>query len=360
MNSVEKQKKNKIIDIDVTKDKKELRVTFLFALFLGIVLILVSIIFNNILFDYSNTDNQSSKALFFINIVIELIKNSGIALVIAYIFTYVSSTQAFIKYIRDRLINIIITKDFLSRVSKEERRDMAKKLLNHTEEPVYPGINNYFNKHVLQSLSLFETHFRSSYQVNAMAKIDENKSVVRVDAELRYRMYKVSGNFEELNIGFEDENVEDQPIEILTPDGEKIELKTEIINRNELKAKGKTTIFNNDASLIKESIVEISPQDKQKIEKFNYVDVVNRFTEYGNDHWHLYALRILKPCDKLSIYLSCDKGLKIKKFIPFGQPNSFYSNCRDEDRIIDIFCNEWIEAGLGVAILIAKEDVSTT
>jgi hypothetical protein len=342
-----------IINCDEKNNKKALRITFLFALFLGTVLILISIILNDIL----DSDIIPSKFNIYIDIVVNLVKNFGIAIIIAYIFSFVSSTQTFMNFIRDRLISIIITKDFLGKVSNDERREMTKKILNYTEEPVYSGINDYFNKHISQSLSLFETHFRSAYQVNAIAKLDINKKVVRVDAELRYRMYKVSGNFEKLNIGFEDETVEDQPIIIYTPDGKMKTINTKLISKEDIKntKTGFETNFQNDASLVKESFAILDKKLKQELEQYDYLDVVNRFTEFGNDHWHLFTLRITKPCDKLSIYLSCDDELVIKKYIPFGELNSFNINCRDENKIIDIFCNEWIEAGLGVAILIANK-----
>jgi len=320
----------------------------LFALFLGIVLILVSIIINYVIEPCIN----QTKILFCINIIVDLLKNFGIAIIIAYIFSFVSSTQTFINFIRDRLVSIIITKDFLGKVSNDERREMTKKILKSTKEHIYSGVEDYFNKHITQSLSLFETQFRSSFQLNSIAKFDVNKNIVRVDSELRYRMYKVSDNFEKLNIGFEDEAVEVQPIEIYSPDGKKTIIKPNLMRKDELALQGIETNLKNDLSLIKESFAQLG----KEFEQYNYLDVVNRYTEFGNDHWHLFTLRITTPCDKLSIYLSCDSGLIIKKYIPFGEPNSFNINCRDENRIIDIFCNEWIEAGLGVAILIAKKE----
>jgi len=336
------------IDNDDKNDKKALRRTFLFALFLGTVFILTSIIINYVIEPCIN----QTKILFCVRIFVDFLQNFGIAIIIAYIFSFVSSTQTFINFIRDRLVSIIITKDFLSKVSNDERREMTKKILKSTKEHIYSGVEDYFNKHITQSLSLFETHFRSSFQINSIAKFDVNKNIVRVDSELRYRMYKASGSFEKLNIGFEDEPVEVQPIEIYSPDGKKKVIETKLMYKDELESKGIETNFINDSSLKKESFAELG----KEMEQYNYLDVVNRYTEYGNDHWHLFILRITNPCDKLSIYLSCDNGLIIKKFIPFGNPNRFYINCRDENRIIDIFCNEWIEAGLGVAILIAKKE----
>ena len=339
-----------------TKNRGEsLGKSFLFTLLFGIILLLVSVIINVIQFQ----ETMPTQLLFIIRIFTNILQNIGIALMIAYFFTYVSSTQSFIDFIKDKLISIIITKDFLSKINNDERLEMMRNILKPVEDLPYHRINDYFNKHITQSLSLFETHFRSSYQINAIAKIDEEKNKVRVDVELRYRMYKVSGKFEDLNIGFEDETVEEQPVNIYTPDGKKEIIEVEIENREDLLKKGKKSFFENDLSLIKESFAKKDPLITQRLEKYEYLDVENRFTEFGNDHWHLLTFRIMTPCDGLSILISCDSKLTIKKFIPFGDLNSFNVNLRDENKIIDIFCNEWVEAGLGVAILIAKKDIIT-
>jgi hypothetical protein len=337
---------------NIKNEKKTIQRTFLLPLFSGIILVLGSFIIEDIKFP----EEFSDKLLFLIDMSNNLLSNLGIAIIIASVFSFVSTTQAFIDFIKSKLISIIITKDYLNKLSRNEREEMVKNAMKFPDKPIYSGINEYFNKHIAQSLSLFEAHFRSAYQLNAIAKIDKNKNVVRVDAELRYRMYKVSGRFENFDIRFEDESVESQPIVVYPPGGEKKEIKTEISSRNELASREIEVNYKNDLSLVSEAIAKLDPEVERELERYDYLDTVYRFTEFGNDHWHLFTLRVTKPCDKLSIYLSCDSNLMIKKYIPFGNLNSFNANLRDEDRIIDIFCNEWIEAGLGVAILIAKRE----
>jgi hypothetical protein len=349
MNIFKNFKKKRILD----NDKKTLGKTFLLALFVGIILILISIIINDMLL--VNIPGNS-KLSFFTTVINELIKNAGIAIIIAYFFTFVSGTRSFMDFIKDRLISIIITKDFLSKLSKDEQRDILYTTTQPSEELLsnYSGIKDYFSMHITKFLALSETHFRSSYQVDAVAKIDKTENIVYVDSQLSYRMYKVAGKIENLNTGFEDEKVKEEPTKIYTPDRKEYSIEEEQLGRDKLMSREMDVDFKNDPSLYSVSVPIINADLKNELLKHKYLDVVKRITEFGNDHWHLYTFRIIHPCDKFSIALSCQDGLIIKKTIPFGKIDSFIIDCRDENRIITILCNEWLEAGSGVAILIAK------
>jgi len=345
-----KKKKNHAIE----NDKKTLGKTFLIALFVGIVLILTSIIINDIIFE--NLRFNSNKLKYFLTILNELIKNAGIAIIIGYFFTYVSSTRSFVDFVKDKLISIIITKDFLNKLSKEEQRNI---LYATTQPPAelllnYSGLKDYFNMNIIKLLALSKTHFRSSYQIDAVAKIKEADNVVYVDSQLSYRIYKVAGEIENLNTGFEDEKIKEEPTKVYTPDGKKITIFHENISREKLASQDIEVDFKNDPSLCSVSVPKINLDLRNELLRYNYLDVVKRITEFGSDHWQLYTFRITHPCDKFSISLSCQDGLFIKKTIFFGKIDSFIIDIRDENRIITILCNEWLEAGSGVAILIAK------
>jgi hypothetical protein len=335
-------------DLSVQEDKKALGKTFIGALFVGIIIILASIILNDMLL----STTISGKPLFLIGIVSDLLKSLGIAIIIAYFFTYISGTKSFVEFIKKGLISIIVTKDFLNKLNDKERREMLNIILRPKNEiaTTFSGINDYFNKQIKKSLSLFETHFRTSYQLNAVAKIDKKKNVVCVEAQLTYRMYKVSGKFENMNVGYEDEDIVEQPLEIFSPKGEKYVLDIKTLDKKGLTSDEIETDFKNDPSLIKGSIAYLTDELKQ----YDYLDTNRKMTEYGNDHWHLFTLRITQPCDKFSIYLVCEDDLVIKKYVPFGKLNSFNIECQDNKKVINIFCHEWMESGLGVAILIAK------
>jgi len=82
-----------------------------------------------------------------------------------------------------------------------------------------------------------------------------------------------------MNVGFEDEETEGQPVEVFTPDGKKLVLKSNILNRNELSSDDNETDFKNDPSLVKGSFV-IFPEE---LKQFNYLDISKKITEFGND-----------------------------------------------------------------------------
>lgn len=334
-------------------DKKTLGKTFLVALFVGIIIILISIIINDLLLV---NIPKNTKLSFFITVFNELFMNVGIAIIIAYFFTFVSSTRSFIDFVKDKLISIIITKDFLNKLNKDGQREILYATTQPSEELLsnYSGIKNYFDMHITNFLALSETHFRSSYQVYAVAKVDKTIDVVCVDSRICYRMFKVSGEIENLNTGFEDEKFKEEPTMIYTPDRREYSINQENLGKEKISSREIDIDFKNDPSLHSVSVPIINADLKNELLKHNYLDVVKRITEFGNDHWHLYTFRITHPCDKFSISLSCQDNLVIKKTIPFGKIDSFIIDKRDENRIITISCNEWLEAGSGIAILIAK------
>ena len=335
--------------------KKTLGKKFLLALFAGIILILMSIIINNVLLN--RISSEEKELYFFVTVIKDLLNSTGIAIIIAYFFTFVSGTESFIEFIKDKLISIIITKDFLNKLNKKEQQEILYAATKPSEEllSTYSGIKDYFNAHVTKFLSLSEIQFRSAYQIDAVAKFDNVKKIVYVDTQLSYRMYKVSGKIENLNTGFEDENIEEEPIKIYTPDGKEYSISQIYPNKDELVSREIESDFKNDPSLCKVSVPNFNAEIKDELLKHNFLDVVKKIREFGNDHWHLYTFRIVRPCDKFSIHLSCQNDLVVKKTIPFGKMNSFIIDYYDDNKIITILCNEWLEAGSGVAILIAKK-----
>ena len=253
--NISKKKSEK--EQDSVNDKKTLGIKFLLALFIGIVLILLSIIINNVFLNHISSEKKELS--FFVSIIKDLFNNAGIAIIIAYFFTFISSTRSFIEFIKDKLISIIITKDFLNKLNKDEQREILYAATKPSEElsSVYSGIKDYFNAHVIKFLSLSEAHFRSAYQIDAIAKFDNDKNVVYVDSQLSYRMYKVSGKFENLNTGFEDENVEEEPIKIYTPDNKEYSISQKYPSKDELVSKETEIDFKNDPSLLKVSVPDI-------------------------------------------------------------------------------------------------------
>jgi hypothetical protein len=349
------KKSKKKTNRDSENDQKTLGRTFLLALFVGIILILVSIIINDILLGNIPADNKN--LYFFVSLIKDLMSNAGIAIIIAYFFTFVSGTRSFIEFIKDKLISIIITKDFLKKLSKDEQRDILYATAQPPEElsSNFLGIKYYFDMYITKFLSLSETHFRSAYSINAVAKIDKTDNVVCVDSRLSFRIFKVSGKIEKLITGYEDEKVKEDPINIHAPDGKNYSIPLEYPERDKWASLELETDFTNDPSLRMLSVPKIDANLKNELLEYSYLDVVKDITEFGNDHWHLYTFRITQPCDKFSVSISCRDNLIVKKTIPFGKMNSFIADYRDENRIINISCNEWLDAGSGVAILIAKQ-----
>jgi len=251
--------------------------------FIGLIILLLGVILE------SNNEKIGDEYKYWYAIAYDLLKNIGIAVLISNVFSHVIGTQQFIDFIRDKLINIIVSKDFIQKLNKDERRDMLHVILRPTKElsQIYSGINRYFNTYITDSLKLFNSHYRSSYNINAEAMIDKDKNVVYVEADLNYRIYKVLGEYEKLPIGFEDEESKVIFTKVTAPGGLE-----EIIENVDLKKKEdieNEELLKNDPSILTGSTVQIPDSFKE----FSQLDVSRRVIEYGNDHWHLMTYRSL-------------------------------------------------------------------
>ncbi|MFC1591460.1 hypothetical protein ACFL43_02940 [Thermodesulfobacteriota bacterium] len=310
--------------------------------FLGVIILLFGVIL-----DLTTPDN-STKYIY--SILVDFCKTLGIALLISNIFNFVLGTQKFINFIRDKLINIIISKDFIHRLSTVERRDMLKIILKPPKElsSIYSGINEYFNRYIEASLSLFKLQYRSGYLITAEASYDQELQKVKVESDYNHRIYKVMGKYEKLPMAFEEDDSELLFTKLSAPTGEE-EIITKTI-KTKKDALSDDEPLKNDPSIKDVLYIEIPEAYKA----YDRLDVSRRIIEYGEDHWQLFSYRATQPCDKLFIIIRCHDGLKIKKVVTYGPDAKFIvenMGCK-----VTISCNSWLEPGFGVSVLISGDD----
>ncbi len=325
--------------MQTNRSKIEPHRLFLWCFVLGIMVLLIGIILE------SHVHDINKDWVFTYSILCELFKNLGIAITISSVFTYILSTEEFIHYIKDKLINIIISKDFISELNHDERKEMITAVLKPPKElaDIYSGINHYLNKRIDESLLLFHKPFRSGYNITGTASLDKDKNCVRVEADMSYRIYKVLGEFEKLAVGFEDDKVEVKFTKIYANGNEFYNNVCDI----EDKAKSTDNIIKNDPAVKTCSSIEIP----EVFRKENQIDVARRIVEYGEDHWHMFSFRGTLPVDKFNLFIACQDGIEIKKYITYG-PSENFKVFNEKDKIT-ISCNEWMQPGLGVSILFA-------
>ena len=310
--------------------------------FISIIILFIAVIMD---LEKTNIPNSFS---FLYSVMVEVLKSVSIALFLSNVFDFVIGTKSFIEYIKDKLIGIIITKDFMAKLNKDDRKEMLKTILRPSREisKIYSGINQYFTNYVDGSLKLFNSHFRSGYTVFGVASYDNQKNKVRLEINLNYRIYKVMGEFEKIPIGFEDE---DSTLVSTTISGQNnieeiINCDNTMLSRESLKE----SLLKNDSTIKRGSEITIP----EKFNQFNQLDISRKIVEYGEDHWHLFTFRCSQACDKLSMIISCNDDLIIRKIIPYGNVENFSIDKQDNKIIVN--CNDWLNPGLGLSILIAR------
>jgi len=309
---------------------------FLNYIWLGIILLLVSIILELL---YPSTSRH-----FFINLLILVLNYVGIAIIVSAIFSFASGTSQFMEQIKSLLESIVIKKNFLNNIDPNSKKEVLKTILQPSvaEANNYPNIGNYYGHFIEKALGIRKKNVRSNYTVNSNVYFDQEKKKIAIDSRYSYRLYPSIDGYGDVTVGFE-ESLEGpctcSLLSISTPNGYR--LKEENIKFVEDINEGKTC-----------KVANIPINQNLNIKDCNHVDVDLNVKEYGDDHWALLSFKALQPTDGFKFYLRCSADIIVKEFSVFVV-GAKYDVTQSEDRKeITISCNQWINEGSGLSILI--------
>lgn len=301
--------------------------------YFSIILILIGLIANglkseNLLFQYILT------------LLSQLFQSIGVAILVANIFTFIIGTEQFVKYIREKLVNIVVSKDFVSKLNQDEQRNLLKMVLKPARElsAIYSGISSYFDQYIDDSMRLFDSTYRGHMKIEAIASYDKEKECVQILMEVDYLVYKVSDKFEPIILGLEDASSE--------------HIETVIRGAGNLEEK----LTSNDA--VSMDVDDPTMKQMMKIEipeKFNnlsHINVSRKILERGSDHWQAFSYKTAKACDQVTISLRCEDDLEIKNCSTYGV-QSKYSIEKNEHRV-KVTYNDWLSPGFGVNIIVSR------
>lgn len=299
---------------------------------LGIVLVLLSIVF----------DYQFPSRELYISIIISFIESIGIAIVVASIFTYVSGTNEFVEKIRSLLQDIVVSRNFLSNIDLASKREALSSLIKPTieERKIYSNIEDYLNTYINQTMDVTEKCVRSNYTVSARAYYDKDKSKVCVDSQISYRLYPTKDGYSDIKVGFLESDKDSTCTQVIvnTPHGER-----EVYDEIEFKE------MDLDVGKARLATIDLS----QHAKNCSHLDIFLNMTEVGADHWVMLSFSALMPTDGFKHTLRCEDGLMINKFHTFIYGAKFYID-QSSDVEITMSCNEWINEGTGLSLLIAQ------
>jgi len=279
----------------------------------------------------------------------KLLESIGVAMFVANIFTYMLGTKQFVSYIRNKLIGIVVSKEFITKLDEKEQKQLLRMTLKPEEKlsKVYSGIEDYFEKYIDNSVNLFQGSYRGRLIVDAVASYNEEKRCVQVLWEIDYAQYKVAGNFDPIPIQFEDERSKHLETIIETDGGLK-----KVINSDSLESMEDII----DPCMKKGYLIKI-PDEFQKC---NHINVSRKFIEYGSDHWQVFSYKTLTATHKLIINLRCKGDLRIKDANTYGTQKNFSVEKSDKDKKIKISNNNWLSPGFGVTAIVAEDNYHIT
>jgi len=304
--------------------------------YISIILILVGILISTI-------PSENSTLSFLIEILSKIIESVGIAILIANIFSFTIGTQDFLNYIRERLIKIVISKEFITKLNQSEQKSMLRMVLKPTKElsNMYSGINDYFTQYIEESINLFKKSYRGHMTIDAIASYNESEKRVQIKFDLDITTYKIDEEFEPIILSLEEDTFKLLGVTIRGKGGEYEEINKEAIDK---------ILKPSDNTMKKSHKIDIP----QKFNSLSQINTSMKIVEYGDEHWQIFSFKNAKPCDKLSIILRCEDDLMIRSTNTYGVEQKF--SIEKTDKKIKVIYNDWLSPGFGVNILVARNN----
>ncbi len=188
---------------------------------------------------------------------------------------------------------------------------------------------------------------RSNHSVNVRAFIDRKAGKVICNSKIAYRVYPTKERYSDIKVGFYEKESESTCGEVIinTPHGER-----------EVK-KGKDLTFGGvviDGGKARLANIDVSKYN----ENCSHLDIEMNITEPGYDHWKMLSFGALLPTDGFRHYIRCEDGLEIRDFHTFVHGAKMHVDLRDNNEMTTS-CNEWVNEGTGLSVLISLPDAHT-
>lgn len=320
-------------------------------IFLGIIIILFSIIISELTFHIPYIKNPEPFKVVK-KIIIQLFTGIGSTLIISAIFSWIIGTESFLEFIDDKILKKMSSPEYVENLSPEAKRKLLKEVIKPNIEvsKIYSPTSSYFEGQIKKSMDMFKCAFRSDLNIHGKAKFNTEKNRVETKATITYKTYKFEGSHEDLQIGIEGESADLGDATVFLQSGTSKNLVFQLVDKDNPKVSEK---FKNEESIKKVAVCEL-PEELSDQDSFL---IKREITEFGEDHWHHYSYRASMPIHGLNLTIDCEKGLLIKDVIPYGSSGIFDIKTNEKRDRLTIICSNWIETGFGLSIIIGKEDI---
>ena len=311
---------------------------------LGLSLLLLSIILDSYTL-------QQPRA-YYITIFLKLLEGIGVSILIAAIFTFASSSIEFIEQIKKLLEDIVLQRNFLSNLDPEKKKEALKIIIQPSlnEKNSYPNIGEYYDFSIKKTLEVGKLSVRSNYNINCRAYYNETEKKVIVEGTYNYRLFPSSEGFKDIIVGFEDPKSYCSYITVSDPMGNqkkfvRIEDESASSDPNTIELKQ----YNEGGDITYRAVISINDFGEGK----NHLDVELNVTEHGDDHWKLIQFKALQPTDGFRFQVHCDGNINITDHSIFVVGAKSYLHTSNGEKKFSVSCNQWINEGTGLCVLVS-------
>lgn len=276
-----------------------------------------------------------------IKIAIDIIRTLSIAIFVAGIFSWISSSQKFLDRIIAILKEILIDKKFLAGLDEKKKKE-AMKLLFRSGESVelVPNIDEYYDFYIDHIKKVADENVRTNYLVETKVRFDKEKGRVVCEKYHRYRMYRnEKGFYDNFTIGFSPINLEFSLSKII------------ISGANDFLEEIEAPAFE-EKDLDGEKM-KIATIKMKKFEAEKYLNIEFTSTEVGYDHWYTAAIELIKPTNGLTYNVTSEDGLVVKNIDTFSQGANF--KIIQKEKSAQIYADHWINPGSGISVVVGKK-----
>lgn len=299
-------------------------------MFYGIILILISVVINL----------QVAEKNIYINVLISMLNNIGVALFIGAIFDISINSNGFTNYVADLLKDIIVSKKFLNDLTYKDKKQALEMILRPSgiQMEQCANIEAYFKKQIDKSMDMFHTNFKTNLVLNVTAKKED--SIVVVYLSLTYRIYKISNEYLPIVTTFDRNNCN-------------------IISTKILYSNGETIITEENCEPMPDRKVTQANTKQYKFDipkelyQYENLTIKKEAVERGYDHWTNFHWNTLTPSDGIVFKLVCEDGLYIKEYFVFDDISLYRINQNSDDTIIDIVSTSWVDENTGFIFTIS-------
>lgn len=308
-------------------------------LFWGVIVTLIGVIFDLVIAKY--WDNATFILL--CNIISNVFLTVGVGLIVGYIMDMTKNNDTFIEYIQNRIKSVVISKDFIRKLSSEEKQKIVEQCL--LEDNIHDKMIQYVKYKTEKLSKLSNGNLRSNIDYTTTASKKNGK--VLLHTVMSYRIYKVNNTYQNI------EHIFDKPTSKV--------LEMSIIN-------SKKKFYKIDQALLKNTPYVINENDTLYI---NSVEVPSHLKnenslslkilveEEGYDHWAHLVWMSLYPTDTITYKIICKDGLIIKEHFIFDDQKGLYYTHKEKDdngNITEytISCDEWTDPYTGFLLIISE------